>query len=580
MELSKLMGCIKRPFTPSELFRGGLIDGAWFDPSDLSTLYQDAAGTIPVTAVGRPVGLMLDKSRGMMLGPELVSNGTFDSGTEGWVSSVGYPATITATGGICSFTSAAPSARIRPPVITTNIGAMYTVTITILSLATTVIVRPSIESSQGVGGTSLGDFIINSVGTYTFMFKARTTTTYLWVLNNGAIGTVVSLDNISVRELYGYHATQSITASRPTLSARYNLLTKTEDFSAAAWVVSGCSAVKNYGVSPIGTITSSLLTNSAVGGYLTQADGVVGANKTLTAYIKNSSTGWVRIAIASLAVGKNGAGYFINTTTGAKGSVFTGGTGYSVVSCASEMQADGWVKVVLTVAGAREVQQPVLNIAQSDGNFSGPIGATVQLWGVDQRLGTTSGPYQRVNTATDYDTDERYFKKYLRFDGVDDYLNLPYMGLYAGGSASVVAAITVSPSTWSTILAEGGGGNDGLYILARYTGTNKLGTFIQDDNRNGLLGIETPITQGITTVLSVVDAGSAVTHWVSSRLAGSSNYTRSGPLTNAVTLVGARPYSDTLNGNLYSLIITKSALTDAQRIKCERYAASKAGVIL
>lgn len=36
--------------------------GAWFDPSDLTTLFQDAAGTTPVTALGQPVGLMRDKS--------------------------------------------------------------------------------------------------------------------------------------------------------------------------------------------------------------------------------------------------------------------------------------------------------------------------------------------------------------------------------------------------------------------------------------------------------------------------------------------------------------------------------------
>lgn len=36
--------------------------GAWFDPSDLSTLFQDSAGTTPVTAVGQPVGKILDKS--------------------------------------------------------------------------------------------------------------------------------------------------------------------------------------------------------------------------------------------------------------------------------------------------------------------------------------------------------------------------------------------------------------------------------------------------------------------------------------------------------------------------------------
>lgn len=36
--------------------------GVWYDPSDLSTLFQDAAGTIPVTGVEQPVGRMLDKT--------------------------------------------------------------------------------------------------------------------------------------------------------------------------------------------------------------------------------------------------------------------------------------------------------------------------------------------------------------------------------------------------------------------------------------------------------------------------------------------------------------------------------------
>ncbi|WYK06754.1 hypothetical protein DWF04_018190 [Cereibacter sphaeroides f. sp. denitrificans] len=36
--------------------------GVQLDPSDLSTLYQDAAGTLPVTAAGQPVGRILDKS--------------------------------------------------------------------------------------------------------------------------------------------------------------------------------------------------------------------------------------------------------------------------------------------------------------------------------------------------------------------------------------------------------------------------------------------------------------------------------------------------------------------------------------
>ena len=84
--------------------------GFAYDPNDLTTLYQDAAGTIPVTAgtipvtaAGQPVGLMKDKSGrnnhayqttsaarpllqyGTILGTNLVTNGDFSNGGTGWV---------------------------------------------------------------------------------------------------------------------------------------------------------------------------------------------------------------------------------------------------------------------------------------------------------------------------------------------------------------------------------------------------------------------------------------------------------------------------------------------------------------
>lgn len=43
------------------LFANG-EQGFFYDPNDLSTMYQDAAGTIPVTAAGQAVGLIRDKS--------------------------------------------------------------------------------------------------------------------------------------------------------------------------------------------------------------------------------------------------------------------------------------------------------------------------------------------------------------------------------------------------------------------------------------------------------------------------------------------------------------------------------------
>jgi len=61
---------LPRPSTQPDLYWGKYVaslfangeQGGWYDPSDLSTLFQDAAGTIPVTVVGQPVGRILDKS--------------------------------------------------------------------------------------------------------------------------------------------------------------------------------------------------------------------------------------------------------------------------------------------------------------------------------------------------------------------------------------------------------------------------------------------------------------------------------------------------------------------------------------
>lgn len=44
-----------------KLFANG-EQGFFYDPNDLSTMFQDAAGTVPVTAAGQPVGLIRDKS--------------------------------------------------------------------------------------------------------------------------------------------------------------------------------------------------------------------------------------------------------------------------------------------------------------------------------------------------------------------------------------------------------------------------------------------------------------------------------------------------------------------------------------
>jgi hypothetical protein len=60
--IHRVIGASGAPaFDPASLFTGGYV-GGWYDPSDLSTLWQDSARTTPVTADGDPVWVIDDKS--------------------------------------------------------------------------------------------------------------------------------------------------------------------------------------------------------------------------------------------------------------------------------------------------------------------------------------------------------------------------------------------------------------------------------------------------------------------------------------------------------------------------------------
>lgn len=48
-------GVTRNEWTPVHLFADGKRDGAWYDMSNRSLMFQDEAGTVPVTAVGQPV---------------------------------------------------------------------------------------------------------------------------------------------------------------------------------------------------------------------------------------------------------------------------------------------------------------------------------------------------------------------------------------------------------------------------------------------------------------------------------------------------------------------------------------------
>lgn len=60
-KVSAAVGPVVELWTPSDLF-GPSDNGAWYDFSDLSTMFQNTNGTVAVTTDGNPVGYVADKS--------------------------------------------------------------------------------------------------------------------------------------------------------------------------------------------------------------------------------------------------------------------------------------------------------------------------------------------------------------------------------------------------------------------------------------------------------------------------------------------------------------------------------------
>ena len=385
----------------------------------------------------------------------------------------------------------------------------------------------------------------------------------------------------------GNHATQLITAARPTLSARYNLLTKTEDFADAAWNRMNVSAVSNYALSPSGTMTASLITNTGVGGYIHQNDNFSSANtKTISIYVKQSSTNWIRVVIASTWVGANAAGYYFNTATGEVGQSVVGGVGYrNVGSPQTSVGMDGWVRITFTVSGPSESMRPVISIANNNGDNNGVAGSTCLVWGADIRAGIAIPNYQQVNTATDYDSVG--FPKYIKAEGVDDHFVLPYLGLYNNASCSIITSHSSSSQAANGVIVSEASSTDAdtKYLPYRQLASaGNVDSYIAADNAAVILNSTGAAYSGTkeNIIESIIDSGTSIETYRSGVLLSNEPYTRSATLTlNNTTLFGSVSTTNTnfLNTKLYGLIITKSNLSARDRSLCETYLKSKVQVL-
>jgi len=204
-----------RDFKPNHLFENNEV-GAWYDPSDLSTLFQDPEGTIPVTQDGQPVGLMLDKSKEIELLSELISNGEFTTDTTDWSAHNAVLSIENGTIKVDDSANAGDNSSAQQQLTGLVIGKSYILSGQIVSSNNSgnIVLW---QEGENTSVTNNASFIL-AYGAQEFngsgVFTATGTTATIGLVSN-SVG-ITYFDNISASELNGIHGRQSVSTRRLT----------------------------------------------------------------------------------------------------------------------------------------------------------------------------------------------------------------------------------------------------------------------------------------------------------------------------------------------------------------------------
>jgi hypothetical protein len=530
--------------------------GVWYDPSDLTTLFQDNAGTTPVTAPGQTVGLMLDKSQGLVLGAELVSSGA--AALVGTATAATYS---TSTGvGTVSRVDASNQSSVRWSSLnsTSNYKIRVTCTsgnISIRAGDVSTAVLQTLTSGQSFDG-----FVVPAGGFFT-------------ITNAPVVGTS-GFTVTSVREIAGNHATQATSTQRPTyginpITGTRNLLT----YSSWSDAVAGTpgTAPTGWGFF-LGTGSTSLSGGlDAEGAQAIKFDATVGQR-----IVYNQS--------ANVVAG--------NTYSLSADVVAVSGAGTVAISIVSGT-AIGTTTAVTNPSTGRRTASYVCTTSGTVGLRLG-LGITVGVAGTCSitltqpqfEVGSTATAYQKV--VSQYEVTEAgvQSEQYLQFDGVDDGMVTNTI-TPAIDKVQVFAGLRMLSSSVNSILAEfstSSASNIGSFNLQAPLNTNNY----RFASRGTLTG-STPSTGNIfvAPVSSVISGTSDISGDLSVLRVNGAEASRvtvdqgTGNYLAYPLYIGRRAGTSVpFNGRLYSLIVRFGAnLTDGQITSTEAWVNGKTGAM-
>ena len=515
----------------------------WYDPSDLTTMLQDDTSAAPAV-IGQPVGTILDKSQGLKLGSELITNGDFAADSD-WVKGTGW----SISGGV-GVANGVTSQNLRQNGVALEENKVYSVTFTIVSIS-----QGSVLGRFG-GTTTVDSVAFNAAGTYTFFLKANSTNSSFMLRGQG--GFTGTVDNVLVKEVLGNHATQTTSTKRPVL-ARHpeggirNLLSYTQEFDDAFWNKANATVTANFTTAPDGTQTADKMqftTTTYASVFVTQSV-ISGSSYTLSVFAKAGN-------ISTLSLEMRGSSSAPDTVFNLSSGTITSGTG------TIEDYGDGWYRCTLTQAAIDNSELFIIGANSTAGN--------IYLWGAQLEEATEASNYQKV--VTDIDVTESGVGEvyYLKFDGVSD-------GMKINNLTSPNTPLTA----WFGYSAVGSNPSGGKYLLDVQTGrivfagsTVTAGHIGYFDGQWSEFAADSDAIKVLTYDLVQNNAKIRVD---GTQEYSDTTYVELG-LGGQIGLFQNYPFTGShLAGNLYSCILRAAESTDKEIASTESYVAKKTGLL-
>ena len=383
----------------------------------------------------------------------------------------------------------------------------------------------------------------------------------------------------------GNHAIQATSASRPTLQARANLLTYSEQFDNVAWGKTGSTVTANATTAPDGTTTADKLVEDTSTGQhrvlqaITVSSGVAYA---YSIYVKANTRSRISIFDNSSASDTECIFDLSNGTVVRQGAAAT-----AIITSVGS----GWYRctTVSTPSATTFSATARLVSTGTTSSYTGDGTSGLFIWGAQVERSVTPTTYQRVVTATDYA--DVGLPRNLLFDGVDDSLattgNVDFsatdkVSLFSGlTKASDAAQGIVAELTASTAL------NTGAFNVQAPSATPATNRYAFESKGSLLATANVTSATYAAPRTDVVTMTAAIgTDALEGRINGASVVTSAtdqgtGNFANAVVYVGRRGGATLpLNGRIFQLIIRGAATDSVTVINAEQYVAQKTGVTL